>query len=100
MGSRVSWPGPVDQAAKTVRRFFSALSPDISYNLEDRSLSVTFNVRRERVVSEVPLVADVLDGINALAKARSKRVAVIIDEFQQLVAAGGLTAERQLRAVV
>ncbi len=92
--------GPVDQVAKTVRSFFGAVRPDVTYNLEDHSLSVAFNLRREHTVSGVPLVADVLDGVEALAKARRKRVVVIIDEFQQLVAAGGLPAERQLRAVV
>ena len=92
--------GPVDQVAKTVRSFFGAVRPDVTYNLEDRSLSVAFNLRRERAVSGVPLVADVLDGVEALAKSRRKRVVVIIDEFQQLVTVGGLSAERQLRAVV
>ena len=78
-------PGGQDRA-ELLRR----VRPDVTYNLEDHSLSVAFNLRRERAVSGVPLVANVLDGIEALAKARRKRVVVIIDEFQQLVAAGGL----------
>ena len=35
-----------------------------------------------------------------MAASRKKIVAVVLDEFQQLVAQGGITAERQIRASV
>ena len=35
-----------------------------------------------------------------MAKSQGKIVAVVLDEFQQLVTAGGIKAERQIRASV
>jgi hypothetical protein len=92
--------GRLDRIGRTMRGVFGALRPDVTYNIEDGTISVGFNVQRPPATSDIPLVADVLDGINALAKTRRKRALVVIDEFQQLVTEGGITAERQLRSVI
>jgi hypothetical protein len=92
--------GRLDRIGRTMQGVFGALRPEVTYNIGDGTISVGFNVRRPLATSGIPLVADVLDGINTLAKTRRKRALVVIDEFQQLVTEGGITAERQLRSVI
>jgi hypothetical protein len=55
---------------------------------------------RKNEAASLPLLTDVLDGIEAMAASQKGTVAVVLDEFQQLVADGGVKAERQLRASV
>lgn len=91
--------GTVEQAGARLRRFFGRLRPELSYDIDDQRIAVSFGTApRER--PELPLLADVLDGIDRLAADQKTLTAVILDEFQQVVAAGGQAAERQLRAAV
>lgn len=85
---------------RQLKRFFGALKPEVSFDVMAQSISVSFGIARNPVESDLPLLTDVLDGINAMARAGDKTVAVVLDEFQQLVAAGGIAAERQIRAAV
>jgi len=85
---------------KQLQRFFGALKPEVSYNVMAQSISVAFGIGRSSKDSDLPLLTDVLDGIDAMARAGDSTVAVVLDEFQQLVASGGIAAERQLRAAV
>ncbi len=89
----------VEQAAVALRRFFGRLRPEVSYDIDDQRLAVSFGTAaRER--PELPLLAEVLDGIDAMAAEQKQRTAVILDEFQHVVMEGGEPAERQLRAAV
>ncbi len=96
--------GPVEKigatAGRRIKRFFGALKPEVKYDMVEQSLSVSFGVERRARSSDLPLLMDVLDGIDGMAKDAGKPIAVVLDEFQQLVMAGGMAAERQLRAVV
>jgi energy-coupling factor transporter ATP-binding protein EcfA2 len=96
--------GPAEKFGTVVnrqlKRFFGALKPAVSYDVMAHSISVSFGIARNPKDSDLPLLTDVLDGINAMARAGDKTVAVVLDEFQQLVAAGGIVAERQIRAAV
>jgi hypothetical protein len=55
---------------------------------------------RRAETASLPVLTEVLDGIEAMAASRRSAVVVVLDEFQQLVAEGGVTAERQIRASV
>lgn len=90
--------GPLDRVGDTVRRVFGRLRPEVHYDVGEQRLSVTIG-GTERAV-QVPVLTQVLDGIEAMAADALEPVAVIIDEFQQLVADGGEVAEKQLRAAV
>jgi AAA+ ATPase superfamily predicted ATPase len=91
--------GTVEQAGVALRRFFGRLRPEVSYDIDDQRLAVSFGTAaRER--PELPLLAEVLDGIDAMAAEQKQRTAVILDEFQHVVMEGGEPAERQLRAAV
>jgi energy-coupling factor transporter ATP-binding protein EcfA2 len=96
--------GPAEKFGAVVnrqlKRFFGALKPAVSYDVMAHSISVSFGIARNPKDSDLALLTDVLDGINAMARAGDKTVAVVLDEFQQLVAAGGIAAERQIRAAV
>ena len=85
---------------RQLKRFFGALKPEVTYDVMHQSVSVSLGVTKGNKDSDLPLLTDVLDGIDAMARAGEKRVAVVLDEFQQLVAADGVAAERQIRAAV
>jgi hypothetical protein len=70
----------------------------VAYDLADQKLSVTIGAAER--AEELPALSKVLDGIEAMAEEASGPVAVIVDEFQQLIADHGETAEKQLRATV
>jgi uncharacterized protein len=96
--------GPVDKitavAGRQIRRFFGSLKPQLTYDLTEHTWSVSLSDERRGADSDLPVLTDVLDGIDAMAKSQKRAVAVVLDEFQQLVAEGGINAERQLRAAV
>lgn len=92
--------GPMAKAGDVVKQFFARLRPDVNYDLIHHNLSVKIGRESTPRGTDLPLLTDVLDGIERLAARRSKPVVVIIDEFQQVVREGGEAAERQLRAVI
>ena len=93
------WPGRPSRCRPRCRRLFGRLSPQLSYDIDDQRVSVSFS-RLPRETPELPLLGEVLEGIDRMAAEREAPTAVILDEFQQLVAEGGEAAERQLRAAV
>jgi len=92
--------GSLDRAGETTRKFFAKLRPNVTYDLADHRLSVSIGVSPERGKTELPLLTDVLDGIEQLATKERRPVAVVLDEFQQVIREGGEEAERQLRAAI
>jgi len=90
--------GPLDRVGDTVRRVFGRLRPEINYDLADQRLSVSIGTVDR--ATELPVLSQVLDGIEAMAAEAAGPVAVVIDEFQQIIAEHGETAEKQLRATV
>ena len=90
--------GPVQKAGRKVQEAFGALRPQLSYNpLTDTfSASLAAGARNP----DATLIADALTGIDALAAAVERPVAVVIDEFQRVVEDGGVSAEGQVRAAV
>jgi len=88
----------IERAGKAIREFFRSVRPTATYNATDNkwSVSVAGTAGREE---GAPLLADVLDGVERAARKTSRSVAVVIDEFQKIVAAGP-EAEAQIRASV
>lgn len=91
--------GTVKRAGQKVQTFFGALRPQVSFNPLDQSYAVTLTAANPDGGGEA-LLADVLDGLDRLAADSGKTVAVVIDEFQQVVEQGGIQAESQIRAAV
>jgi AAA+ ATPase superfamily predicted ATPase len=92
--------GPLERAGDVVRRAFGKLRPEVSYDVVEQKLSVTIGTRDTRSAAELPVLSQVLGGIEQMAADADGPVAVILDEFQQVVAEGGEAAERQLRSAI
>lgn len=96
--------GPVDKvsalAGRQIKRFFGALKPELTYDVTEGTWSVSVLGDRRAEAASLPLLTEVLDGIDSMSASTKKTVVVVLDEFQQLVAEGGVTAERQIRASV
>jgi uncharacterized protein len=103
-GAIRSLTGPVDKvsalAGRQIKRFFGSLKPELSYDVAEGTWSVSVLGDRRAEAGSLPLLTEVLDGIEAMAASGRRTVAVVFDEFQQLVAEGGVTAERQIRGSV
>lgn len=91
--------GTVARAGKAVTEFFGAVRPAASFDPADGSWTLSLAGAPNRVTG-APLLADVLDGVDKAAAKSRRRVAVIIDEFQEVVEHGGPAAEEQLRAAI
>lgn len=89
-----------DRAGAKIRQFFGSLRPEVSYNPLDQSYSIGLTAEAGDARTEAGLLPRVLDGLDRMAADAGKRVAVIVDEFQQVVEEEGIAAERQLRAAV
>lgn len=90
--------GPVKKAGQKIQEAFGALRPQLSYNPLDDSFSASLGAVSAR--SEEATFVEALDGLDRLAGASRKRVAVVVDEFQHVVESGGIEAEGQVRAAV
>jgi len=93
--------GTVERAGKAIREFFASVRPQASYNATENAWSVTLaGAAGQAGGGGVPLLADVLDGVERAAAKAGRPVAVVVDEFQKVVEAGGPEAEGQIRAAV
>ena len=86
------------RAGQKVQAFFGALRPQLSFNPMDQSYSVGLTADPQQ--SEEALLTDVLGGVDRMAADVARPVALVIDEFQQVVERGGVAAEGQVRAAV
>ena len=86
------------ERAADVARWFAGLKPQAEYDPMTDSFKVSVTAREEAPPAQT--LATALDTLDRLAGARSKRLGVIVDEFQLVNELGGIGAERQLRAAV
>lgn len=102
-GAARSLAGPLDKVKDALARVAGHLKPEATYDVNDARLSVSIGAKapgKGAKRDDLPILADVLDAVEALAKESGKVVVVIIDEFQQVVEEKGITAEKQIRARV
>lgn len=88
----------VEKAGTAIRDFFTSVRPTATFNATENKWTVSLAGTPGRPEG-APLLADVLDGVERAARKTSKPVAVVIDEFQKVVA-GGPDAEAQIRAAI
>ncbi len=94
------YSGAFERAQAIAKKFFLALKPSLSIEPVEGRITVQIGVDRAARASGVPLLADVLNGIEKLAVHDQRNALVILDEFQQVVSESGERAERQIRAAV
>ena len=99
-GAVRKYASALDRAQAVARKFFAALKPSLSIEPIDGKLTVSMGLEQGTLRAEVPVLTDVLNGIERLAADDGRKALVIFDEFQQVVAEAGEKAERQIRAAV
>lgn len=91
--------GSIEKVGKLIAELFASVRPTAIFDPKDHKWAVTLvgAPGRER---GSPLLADVLDGVERAAAKARRRVAIVIDEFQEVVEDGGVEAEEQIRAAI
>ncbi len=92
--------GNVEKAGEKIRRFFSALRPEVSYSMTEGTWSASLGISSDEEAEQVPLLVDLFDGLEKLAADVKTPVGLVLDEFQKVVEQGGQAAEGQLRAAI
>ncbi|HEX5829965.1 MAG TPA: ATP-binding protein [Gemmatimonadaceae bacterium] len=89
----------LEKAGTAIREFFASVRPAATYEATENKWSLTLAGTPGRETGP-SLLADVLDGVERAAIATGRTVAVVIDEFQEVVEDGGEEAEEQIRAAI
>jgi len=93
--------GVADRVAKVAGDMFGRLKPTVTIGPDGSvGMSLGIDVRRNAPAESVPILSDVLDGVERGAKKGNRPVAIVLDEFQDVVERGGIEAEAQIRAAV
>lgn len=95
--------GTVERKGQQVGQFFASLRPDLSFDLTESRWKASLGIKSVTTASEsATLLVNALNGLEKLAQAQPKERAVglMIDEFQALVAEGGIKLEGQLRGTI
>ncbi|MGH9835194.1 MAG: AAA family ATPase [Blastocatellia bacterium] len=89
------------KAGQKIKSFFSSLKPEVTYSLTEQTWSASLGVANEiEAAGQVPLLVDLLNGVEKLAAEAGRPVGVILDEFQKVIKIGGRAAEGQVRAAI
>ena len=80
-------------------KFFRSLKPTVAYDplLDHWTVGVSPDKGNGL---DTTTITEALNGLEALAASRGQRIAIVVDEFQQVLAQDGINGERALRAVV
>ena len=89
----------LEKAAKAARELFRGLGPQASFDPQDGNWTLSLAGAQGRSMP-VPLLVDVLDGVERAAQKSKRPAAIILDEFQEIIERGGNDAEAQIRAAV
>lgn len=95
--------GTIERKGEQVRQFFASLRPDLSFDLTESRWKVALGLKNVPTATESGmLLVKALDGLEqlALAQPKNRPVGLMIDEFQSLVAEGGIKLEGQLRGTI
>ena len=99
-GALRKYASALDRAQAAAKKFFAALKPSLSIDPADGKITVGMGFDPAARSTQVPLLTDVLNGIERLAAADQRKALVVLDEFQQVVSEAGEKTERQIRAAV
>lgn len=86
-----------DKALEAAKKFFSSLSPSVTLDDEGKP-SLTFGLAKHAKIE--PVLEEVLETPARIAGKNGPRVAVVMDEFQQILDYGSDRVERKLRSVI
>ena len=95
--------GSIEKAGQEIKNYFSALRPEINFSVSQTEWKIGLGVTPgAKTEEQVGLLVEALHGLEQLAanQPTEKRVALMIDEFQEIVEEGGRAAEKQIRAAI
>jgi hypothetical protein len=92
-----SMTSSVDRALEVAKKFFSSLSPTVTVDEEGKP-TLTFGLAKHTPIE--PVLEEVLDTPAKIARHHGRRVAIVLDEFQQILDYGSDRIERKLRSVI
>ncbi len=97
-----AFAGTTDRIIGVAKEMFGKLHPTVTVDATG-STSLTLGAAAPSSTSPtkaIPLLSDVLNAIEQGARKSHRHVAVVLDEFQEVVERGGVEAESQIRAAV
>jgi AAA+ ATPase superfamily predicted ATPase len=94
--------GKVEKKGEQIKRYFRSLRPEVGFIVTQNEWKVSLGVTPSETAGATGLLIDALNGIEELAadQPEGRRVALIIDEFQEVLSDAGIEAEKQIRSAV
>lgn len=95
--------GSNEKRVDKLKTYFRSLRPEIGLSFAPTGWKATLGVNvASAVSSQTKLLVEALDGLENLAADQKNgvRTALMIDEFQEIVSADGLSAEKQIRSAI
>lgn len=91
----------VEKTGEQIKRYFKSLRPEISFSVTQSEWKSSIGVAPAITTGNIGLLVDALNGLEELASEQTdKKVALIIDEFQEILATEGVSAEKQIRSAI
>jgi uncharacterized protein len=91
----------VEKTGEQIKRYFKALRPEISFSVTQTEWKTSIGVTPSAESGNIGLLVDALNGLEELASEQTeRRVALIIDEFQEILSQTEIIAEKQIRSAI
>ncbi len=92
--------GRVEKTGEQIKRYFKSLRPELSFSVTQSEWKTSLGAAPSAAAGTALLV-DALNGLEELAADQKDRpVALIIDEFQEILNQTGIVAEKQIRSAI
>ena len=100
--SAAALSGRIEKIGEQIRRYFQSLRPEISFSVTEAGWKTSIGLAPVAAPGQIGLLVEALDGLERLAGELppGKRVALIIDEFQEILNQAGVVAEKQIRSAI
>jgi uncharacterized protein len=93
--------GNIEKTGEQIKRYFKSLRPEISFSVTQSEWKSSIGAAPTASTGNIGLLVDALNGLEELAGEQTdKKVALIIDEFQEILASQGVVAEKQIRSAI
>lgn len=93
--------GRIEKTGEHIARYFKALRPELSFSVTQTEWKASLSATPSAASVGVEQLVDALNGLEELASEQKERkVALIIDEFQEILNQAGVLAEKQIRSAI
>ncbi len=97
-----SLKGRVEKTGEQIKTYFKSLRPELSFSVTQTEWKASIGATPSSPAGQVKLLVDAFNGLEKFAEdlPAKKRVALIIDEFQEVINTAGIAAEKQIRSAI